>query len=282
VDGYVCVGSRRAGLGRKGEVLGCGQQRAGRTMGLVRVYRYAVGSTWNGSDMISIDVSMWQRLYSGHTGETPVFVSLNGGFVVGRVRPDTELWEPGRVEVPEWMWMALGAPDSGAVMAMEPVGELPVVGRLVLRPRPGAVAMEDPVSLLTVALSDGRWGALSSGMELALDCGVFDVLRLENVVGEEIVAGCILNQDVVLDLEMPVVPVPAPVVASPPTQSVASEPPRLLGGPPPSQPAVLLPTPAGGAGMSFPGMHSTRQPVQSQRRGGFIPFSGTGHQLGNR
>jgi hypothetical protein len=219
---------------------------------LVRVYQYRSGSPWNHTDQIGVGVSMWERIYSGHSGERPVFVSLNGGFVAGRVRPDPGLnWEPGRVEIPDWMWIALGAPDMGAIMELETV-ELMNVGRLVLRPRDSVV--EDPVSLLTVALSNGSWATLSAGMELALDCGIFDVVRMENLVGEEIVAGCILDQDVTLDLDLPAVSAPVPVAPVPV--------------------APVLDTSGGGGVMTFPGM------VQSSTaRRGYIPFGGTGNRL---
>lgn len=234
----------------------------------VRVYRYPAESPWNKTDMIGIPVSMWRRLYaeegrSATGADRPVFVWLGLGNVVGRVQPDADLdWEPGRVEVPEWMWLALGAPDTGAPMEMD-VTELHDVGRIVLRPR-STQAAEAGEAILTAELSSGRWATLQCGMELSLDCGVFDVLNVTDVVGSDVLAGCILNQDVTVEF------VPRP------------------GTPPPSPPAMLLPSvevpvpapaPVGGAGMSFPGMQTVT--TQTGSRSGFIPFSGTGNRLGS-
>jgi len=230
-------------------------------MTFVRVYRYPASATWNQTDMIGMPVSMWRRLYpEERTGDDrPVFVSLGGGAVVGRVRPDPDLnWEPDRVDVPEWMWLMLGAPDWGTPTELDNV-ELHDVGHLVLRPRHHAtlVALGDPVATLTAELSSGRWAALQTGMELVLECGVWDVLRVVDVVGDEVLAGCILNQDVTVELE---------AALREPTP------------PPPVSPSILLPAATGGAAtMSFPGM-TTPAPVR--RPGGFIPFSGKGHTLG--
>lgn len=212
--------------------------------------------------MMGVPVSMWQRLYPEEAqGDRPVFVALGGGAVVGRVRPDPALnWEPQRVEVPEWMWLMLGAPDWGAPTEMERV-DLHDVGALTLRPRHHEMLTAlggDPVATLTAELSSGRWAVLQTGMELMLSCGIWDVLRVVDVAGEEVVAGCILNQDVSLELEAALdaprrPPTPVPVVDLP----------------------VLQPSAPAGATMSFPGMTSA-----PGRQGGFIPFSGTGYTLG--
>jgi hypothetical protein len=233
----------------------------------VLVYRYS-GAT-NSSDMITMGVSMWQRLYARHGGgERPVFVGLgcsSGAHVVGRVQPDARLnWEPGRVEIPEWMWLQLGAPDSGTPFEMEPL-ELHDVGAITLRPRRRAVVEGggDLVAILTAELSGGRWAVLMAGMELALDCGVFDVLGVRDLIGSAVAAGCILNQDVTVELEA-ALDVPVARVATPP----------------PSPPAVLLPPPSddAGSGMSFPGMGAVMGAGQ-RRAGGFQPFSGAGNRL---
>lgn len=246
-------------------------------MTFVHVYRYPADATWNQTDMIAMPVSMWRRLYpeeDGERGDRPVFVSLGGGVVVGRVRPEPDLnWEPDMIEIPEWMWLMLGAPDWGAPTELERV-DLHDVGLLALRPRQMAMiaTMEDPVAILTAELSSGRWAVLQVGMELVLDCGIWDVLRVADVVGSDVVAGCILNQDITLELEAALdagrPPTPIPVVSLP----------------------ILQPTPSsasasatgGAATMSFPGMLGT----PSARRGGggdkgFVPFSGTGYTLGS-
>ena len=227
----------------------------------VLVYRYAAAT--NSSDMISVGASMWQRLYTGHGGgERPVFVGIgcsNGAHVVGRVQPDARLnWEPGRVEIPEWMWLQLGAPDSGVPFEME-VLELHDVGGITLRPRRRAAVEGDLVNTLTAELSGGRWAVLMAGMELALDCGVFDVLGVRDLLGSAVAAGCILNQDVTVELEAALDTHVARVAT-----------------PPPSPPTMLIP-PSAGAGMSFPGMDAVIQ--GGGRTGGFQPFSGAGNRL---
>jgi hypothetical protein len=234
----------------------------------VRVYRYggSAANSWNASDMISVGVSMWERLYAGHNGGgRPVFVALAGGAVFGRIQPDARLnWEPGRVEIPEWMWLQLGAPDSGAVLEMERVG-LHDVGAIVLRPRRRATLEGggDLVATLTAELSNGRWAVLVAGMELTLQCGVFDVLRVRDLLGLEVSAGCILNQDVTVELEAAL---DAGAARRPAT------PPGVV------EPAVLLPE-DGGTGMSFPGMEGLIRGGGSSSGSGFQPFSGTGRRL---
>lgn len=228
----------------------------------VRVYQYPADSPWNKTDMIGVSVSMWRQLYpedvsgGGGGGDRPVFVSLGLGTVVGRVRPDPALnWEPERVEIPEWMWLLLGAPDTGAPMEMAPIA-LHDVGRIVLRPRTVAAA-EAGEAVLTAELSAGSWAVLQCGMELTLTCGIYDVLEVFDVVGGDVLAGCILNQDVTVEFE-PVLGAPAP----------SPVPPLLPSAPPP----VPVPAPTGGAGVSGP-----PRPTRS----GFIPFSGKGYTLGS-
>ena len=225
----------------------------------VRVYQYSADSSWNKTDMIGVPVSMWRQLYpedvSGD-GDRPVFVSLGLGTVVGRVRPDSALdWEPGRVEIPEWMWLLLGAPDTGAPMEMEPIA-LHDVGRIVLRPRTVAAA-EAGEAALTAELSAGSWAVLQSNMELTLACGIYDVLEVFDVTGGDVLAGCILNQDVTVEFE--------PVLGVTPPSPI-----------PPMIPSVPAPPPApartGGAGVS-----AQPQPTRS----GFISFSGKGYTLGS-
>lgn len=227
---------------------------------LVSVHRYSSASPWNNTDQIGVSGSMWQRLYldEGAVGHRPVFVRL-GGVVVGRIRPEPALmWEPGRVDVPEWMWLLLGAPDTGAVLDLDVEIGLHNVGHLVLKPR-GTLRLEDPVTTLTAELSSGRWAVLMAGMELVLDCGTFDVMSLRDAGGEEMLAGCILDQDVGLEFvgvpTTPSVSVPVPGAVTTPTQSTS-------------------PISTTGGGMTFLGMTQ-----QQPRTSGYIPFGGQGHRL---
>lgn len=236
----------------------------------VSVYRYSSGSPWNRTDQIGVDVSMWRRLYpEGGSGTgRPVFVSL-GGCVVGRVRPDPALnWEPGRVEVPEWMWLLLGAPDSGAIFDLDRLS-LQNVSHLTLRPRRRTAAGgEDPVATLTAELCNGRWACLSAGMELVLDCGVWDVLRVVDVRGEDVLVGCILDQDVTVELE---IPLDDTTVSSADLDASGAVVPVA-----PVSPVVPV-APSSSGVMTFPGMLTPPSP----QRGGYTPFSGTGYRLGN-
>jgi hypothetical protein len=216
--------------------------------------------------MIGVTVSMWRQLYpeneSGSGGDRPVFVSLGLGTVVGRVRPDSALdWEPGRVEIPEWMWLLLGAPDTGSPMEMEPLA-LHDVGRIVLRPRTVAAA-EAGEAVLTAELSSGSWAVLQTNMELSLDCGIYDVLEVFDVTGGDVLAGCILNQDVTVEFE-PVLGVTPPSPIPPMIPSVPAPPPVAF---------TPAPSAVGGAGVATPSRSARTK---------FVPFSGTGYTLGGR
>ena len=236
----------------------------------LRLERYAMDSDLNRSDQITVPVRIWRNLYHEHDGgERPLFVGVQGGAeqlqrLVARIRPAAvgELEDEHSCLIPDWMWVHLGAPEYGTWLTLE-VTTVANVGTLVLRPRSTAVlaALDDPVAALTAALTgtggEASWAVLCVGAELPLWCGVFDVVGIRTIGGTEMVAGCILDHDVTLELESAAAAVPTP---------------------PPSPPAVLLPDGAGdgiGGGMSFPGMGSSSASA-------FQPFSGAGRTLGGR
>jgi hypothetical protein len=241
---------------------------------ILRLDRYVVDSDLNRSDQITVPVRTWQNLYHEHEGgERPLFVNVQCGLqewcpLIARIRPAGigELEDEHSCLIPDWMWIHLGAPDSGTWLTLE-VTTVADVGTVVLRPRTAAVLadLEDPVASLTAELSGGTgihsWSVLCVGAELPLGCGVFDVMGLRSVGGAEMAAGCILDHDVTLELDATT---DAPIVR-PPT-------------PPPSPPSVLLPDTQMG-GMSFPGMNQIHR---GRGQGGFIPFGGTGHTTGER
>ncbi len=221
------------------------------------------------SDQIAVPARMWRNLYHGYEGgERPLFVDVQTGAdqwrpLVARVRPAGvgELEDEYTCRVPDWMWLHLGAPDFGAWITLT-VTTVADVGAVALRPRQTLGPGDDPVALLTAALTgsggDASWAVLCAGAELPLWCGVFDVVGLRSAGGTEMAAGCILDHDVTLELE-----------TAPDTRPLT---------PPPSPLPILLPSVEDvlptqqGSGMSFPGMATGRR--------GFIPFGGTGHTLG--
>jgi hypothetical protein len=166
------------------------------------------------------------------------------------------------------MWVHLGAPDYGTWLTLE-VTTVADVGTVRLQARSAAAlaTLDDPVGVLTAALTGSggaSWAVLSVGAELPLWCGVFDVVGLRSLGGAEMVAGCILDHDVTLEL-----------VAANATVG------RPLTPPPPPLP-ILLPSaavpPLGSGGMSFPGME--RIHGGSGAASGFVPFGGTGRTIG--
>jgi len=253
---------------------------------------YDEGSELHLSDQITVPGRIWDELYRiAHDGSArPLFVELGGGGersettggerVVGRLRPavfgDRDVDETGSEELvllPLWMWLQLGAPDPDFWLRMARV-DLPDAGAITLRPRRMATLQDlsganvDPVAVLTEALTGGgggpSWACLSAGAELPLAVGDFDIVRVEDLLGQAVPAACILNLDVVLELEpaldtpvlRPVTPVmrePSPVPMPEPVVATQSQPPAS-------------------------------QPPASQRRfgahpRGFVPFSGAGHRL---
>jgi hypothetical protein len=256
---------------------------------VLRLERYLEGADLHRSDQITVPVRMWRNLYHGHEGgERPLFVDVQTGAdqwraLVARVRPAGvgELEDEHSCLLPDWMWLHLGAPDYGVWITLS-VTTVADAGSVMLRPRRTLGAEDDPVALLTAALTgtagESSWAVLSAGAELPLWCGMFDVVELRSAGGTEMAAGCILDHDVTLELEpaldTPVVRPPSPL-------------PILLPSAPPSQSGGMAHTQSGGiahtqSGMSFPGMSAVTAPPPSGGRQGFIPFGGSGHTLGSR
>ena len=250
------------------------------TEAVLRLERYAADSDLNRSDQITVPTRTWQNLYHEHDGgERPLFVDVRGGAeqlqsLVARIRPAAatgELEDQHSCLIPDWMWVHLGAPDYGTWLTLE-VTTVADVGTVRLQARSAAAlaTLDDPVEVLTAALTGSggsSWAVLSVGAELPLWCGVFDVAGLRSLGGAEMVAGCILDHDVTLELAATMdTPVVRPLT------------------PPPSPVAVLLPSvavavpPLGSGGMSFPGME--RIHGGSGAASGFVPFGGTGRTIG--
>jgi hypothetical protein len=247
------------------------------TEAVLRLERYAVDSDLNRSDQITVPARTWQNLYHEHNGgERPLFVDVRSGAeqlqsLVARIRPAAatgELEDQHSCLIPDWMWVHLGAPDYGTWLTLE-VTTVADVGTVRLQARSAAAlaTLDDPVGVLTAALTGSggaSWAVLSVGAELPLWCGVFDVVGLRSLGGAEMVAGCILDHDVTLEL-----------VAANATVG------RPLTPPPPPLP-ILLPSaavpPLGSGGMSFPGME--RIHGGSGAASGFVPFGGTGRTIG--
>jgi hypothetical protein len=134
--------------------------------------------------------------------------------------------------------------------------DVPVAHTIFLRSRREATITEsdDPVAMLTASLSGETghpsWACLNLGAELALDCGVFDVMDIHDEHGVTLQYGMILDVDVNLEIVPAIDAAPPKPMVRPPTPIPIEEP--IL------QPLV---------------------PIPPRGRTGFIPFSGTGHRL---
>lgn len=180
---------------------------------LLRLHRYPSGSPLHRSDQITVPTATWERFYRDHRFSRPVFVAIsesvatNFDGVVGRIRPAPSTGGSDSCQVPDWMWLRLGAPDDDfwVVMMERPIAD---AGQITLRPRreQTLVAAADPLEMLTAALSgsagggEHSWACLVEGMELPLACGVFDVVGIHSCDGYPVSVGCILNTDVRLEL----------------------------------------------------------------------------------
>ena len=222
---------------------------------LLIIGRYPNDSPFHKSDQVTVPVPIWEELYAGHEGgERPLFVQLNateaGPFA--RLRPAVGVGlATDSCQMPEWMWLLLGAPGSGSDSWVSlTVAELPDVGSVKLRPRLTATLADlvEPLVHLTEELTGGvsgqSWACITAGAELPLVCGEFDVLEITSIEGYPVQAACILNLDVDLELE------PAlDAVADGPLGATADTPIARVPTPPPSPPAILMPEVAvGGAG----------------------------------
>lgn len=237
--------------------------------------RYPTDSPLHQSDQVTVPVAVWEELHAEHDGgERPLFVQLNlvddGPFA--RVRPAVgSSLISDSCQIPDWMWLRLGAPAPSVGWVLLQPAPLPDVGSIKLRPRRAATlaAMEEPLVQLAEELTGGgaathSWACLSAGSELPLPCGDFDVLEITSVEGYPVPGACILNMDVDLELD-PALDAPAPA-PEPPMSGMAA----IL-----RQAAQARAARSGGTlGMSFPGMELTGQ--QEMR------FPGVGRRLNEK
>lgn len=215
---------------------------------------YEPDSEMNRSDQITVPADLWTTLDRDHEGGQPIFVELGEG-VVGRLRPaiPSEGLSNDSCRVPHWMWLRLGCPAGSDDECWVPLTtcDLPTAGTLVLRARREAdvTGSVDPVAMLTDALSGSggnlSWSCLSTGAELPLACGTFDVMEIRSLDDFPVSAATILDCDVNLEF-VPALDSPAPANPEP-------------------EPEPLSAT------------HATR--VTESK--GFVPFSGVGRRLGS-
>jgi hypothetical protein len=194
--------------------------------------RYPIDSSLHQSDQITVPASVWEALHTDHDGgERPLFVQLNPAENGPCARicpgPGLSLCPSDTCQVPDWIWLRLGAPTpSETWVQLQPIF-LPDAGSITLRPRLATTlaSMDEPLIQLAAELTGGgaaihSWACLSEGSELSLPCGTFDIISITSVEGYLVSGACILNMDVNLELE--------PATARPPT-------------PPPAPPQLLLP-----------------------------------------
>ena len=160
--------------------------------------RYPADSPLHQSDQITVPVSVWEELHAEHDGgERPLFVQLScsaretddGPYA--RVRPAAGGGlMADSCQIPDWMWLRLGAPAPAEGWVLLQPTPLPDAGSIRLRPRRAATlaVMEEPLIQLAEELSGGgaaahSWACLSVGSELPLPCGEFDVLEITSRVG---------------------------------------------------------------------------------------------------
>jgi len=230
-----------------------------------------------GNDTVMIPADIWEQINERRspTDTNPLWASieLNQGSAVGRIMPALphEHLPSDACRIPRWMWRLLGSPkgfDEDMWIRIVPCS-LPVAGRIVLRARneEELLSLEDPASSLTIALSGGdtgiSWSCLNVGAELSMGCGIFDIMELWSVEGEQVVAASVVDVDVGVEF-MPaldhVSPLPLPL-------------PLPL--PPPPPPAAPLPLP-----LPPPSATTTKATIAtSTHPKGFVPFSGVGRRL---
>jgi len=180
---------------------------------------YSQDCELNMSDQITVPADVWTML---DTGRLPIFAAIGYSNIVGRLRPAVvgdELSNDSCL-LPDWMWRI--SQESETWLSIR-VCDLPMAGTIVLRARTEATLldMEDPVALLSASLSGSNgpsWSCLSTGAELPLMCGIFDIMEIHDREGNSVPAACILDCDVNLEImtaldhvERPPTPIPAPI-----------------------------------------------------------------------
>ena len=184
---------------------------------------YSQDCELNMSDQITVPADVWTML---DTGRLPIFAAIGDSNIVGRLRPAVvgdELSNDSCL-LPDWMWRMTDSQEPESWISIR-VCELPMAGTIVLRARHEAtlVDMEDPVALLSASLSGSNgpsWSCLSTGAELPLMCGIFDIMEIHDREGNSVPAACILDCDVNLEImtaldhvERPPTPIQLPVTS---------------------------------------------------------------------
>ena len=136
------------------------------------------------TDQIQVPLTLWEQ-WAG-PDDTPTFVRVDGN-PVGRIVPaDIQ-----GCRIPTWLWELAGGPVE--FVELERVA-LPIAGLITLKPRGECASLEE----MTAAL--GVWSCLSVGAELALSCGVYDIIAIQAADGTDVPAACILDCDVNLEI----------------------------------------------------------------------------------
>ena len=182
---------------------------------------YSQDCELNMSDQITIPADVWTML---DTGKLPMFAAIGDSNVVGRLRPAVvgEDVLNDSCLLPQWLWHMTESQESETWLSIR-VCDLPMAGTIVLRARTEATLldMEDPVAVLSASLSGSNgpsWSCLSTGAELPLMCGTFDIMEIRDSEGNTVPSACILDCDVNLEImpaldhvERPLTPIPAPI-----------------------------------------------------------------------
>ena len=146
------------------------------------------------TDQIQVPLTLWEQ-YAG-PDDMPTFMRV-GGNPVGRIVPaDIQ-----GCRIPTWMWELAGCPVE--FVELERVA-LPTAGSITLKPRGECASLEE----MTAAL--GVWSCLSVGAELALSCGIYDIIAIQAADGTDVPAACIL------DVNLEIVPEAAAEAAAEP------------------------------------------------------------------
>lgn len=272
-------------------------------MYLLQPMLYETEDPFHQSDQITVSPDIWSEIYETSAtlrNNVPIFFSVNDGELVGRIRPDNALRGTDSMQIPLWMWMRLGAPDPDYWITCHVLPTIPPITTVTLRARVEAslTSVEDPVGMLTTALSgqggNPSWACLNVGAELPLACGTFDVMDLLDTNGATVSYGSILDRDVHLELlpaldhvsePAPPPPTPAFPILRQHTPSFSSGSGRMSDVSAGSLPSpVLEPTPTPNR-RPIPPLHRDlmRRGLLPARRETTVtvPFSGKAHRLGD-
>jgi hypothetical protein len=192
----------------------------------LQVILYDADSEFHRSDQVTVPAVFWQECMKDHAGDRPVFIQVGEEGVAARIRPGAETET---CQMPEWLWIRIGAPEWTSLQ----IAEVPDAGRITLRARKEAslTGVPDAIGVLAAALSGSEgepsWAVLTVGSELPLACGVFDIMDIQSCENFPVASACILNMDLDLELvpaldHVEPAPEPAPAPApSPPTNSAS-------------------------------------------------------------